>query len=321
MADKGPKINTGAVVALLGFLVFFIGLVGTVGSFLIASSDGRGRWTVFYGAIAWGVIQMIVGLVQAIKFRNGQLAEDEDDDRPSRKRKAKKQPEGLPTPVVVGCGIVGALILGSLCLCLVVMVVLENWNAGGKGGPSDPPPKKPTEPPTNPPDIPKEPTAEDLGPKELRTEILGGANMPTFKDAAPQRGVLIGMDIGLGQFAKLDIVTAVQPIYQTPQGEVRGRKFGANFSKATTLKAQPGYAVGAINVKAGLLVNGLEIKFMRIKGNALDPNDFYMSNWIGDKTGGNGPTLLGGDGKLIVGIIGKRNNSWGCTGLGLLKSP
>lgn len=320
MANKGPKVNVGAAVALLGFLVFFVGLVGTVGSFLLASSDGRGRWTVFWGAMAWGFIQMIVGLVQAIKSRNAQLAEDEEDDQPSRKRKAKKQPEGLPTPVVVGCGILGALILGSLCLFLVVMLVLQNWVAGDKGGPTDPPTQKTPTSKTKPPDFPKDPVAEDLGPKETRTEILGGADMPTFKDAAPPGGVLIGMDIGLGEFAKLDIVMAVQPIYQTPQGETRGRKFGTKFSKVTTVKAKPGYAVGAINVKAGLLVNGLEIKFMRIKGNALDPNDSYMSSWIGDKTHGNGPTLLGGDGKLIVGIIGKRNVR-DCSGLGLLKSP
>jgi hypothetical protein len=319
MGRKNPKVNVGAVVGLLGFLVFFIGLVGTVGSFLIASSDGRGRWTVFWGAMAWGFIQMIVGLVQAIKFRNAQLAEDEDDDRRGRKRKAKKQPEGLPTPVVVGCAVVGALILGGLCLFLVVMVVLQNWNDGDKGGPGDPPPKPPT-PKTKPPETPKDPIAEDLGPKETHTLILGGTNQPTFKDAAPQGGVLIGMDVGLGKFANLDLAMAVQPIYQTPNGEARGRKFGTDFSNIVSVKAKPGYAVGAINVKAGLLVNGFEIKFMRIKGNALDPNDFYMSNWIGDKTGGSGPTLLGGDGKLIVGIVGKRNFRE-CTGLGLLKNP
>ena len=51
-----------------------------------------------------------------------------------------------------------------------------------------------------------------------------------------------------------------------------------------------GYDLQRLNVKAGLVVNGFSITFMRIKGNALDPSDLYSSTWIGDKTGGSGPT-------------------------------
>ncbi|MBI1830708.1 MAG: hypothetical protein HYR84_04570 [Planctomycetes bacterium] len=84
------------------------------------------------------------------------------------------------------------------------------------------------------------------------------------------------------------------------------------------MRARPGYAVAALNVKAGLVVNGFSVTFMRINGPALDPTDAYSSAWIGDKTGGNGPTLLAGDGTRIVGVIGTRNVN-DCTGIGLLK--
>jgi hypothetical protein len=84
------------------------------------------------------------------------------------------------------------------------------------------------------------------------------------------------------------------------------------------VKAKPGYAVGAINVKAGALVNGFSVVFMRVKGNKLDPKDAYTSPWIGDQTGGNGPTLLTGSGTLIIGVIGRRTHE-DCTGIGLFK--
>jgi hypothetical protein len=90
------------------------------------------------------------------------------------------------------------------------------------------------------------------------------------------------------------------------------------FTKVVSVKAKPGYAVGAINVKAGLVVNGFSVTFMRIRGNTLDPADSYSSAWIGDKTGGTGPRVLGGDGTPIIGIIGRRSAS-DCNGLGLVK--
>lgn len=361
--------NTGAAVACVGALVFALGLFGTIVSYLAASNDGRGRWTFFYGAIAWGAIQFVVGCVQAANFHkakrrvrkeeeeddeddeldehdddravdarpgdravdtrvrtdrsvkvrhaedDGKEDEDEDDERPVRRRKEKPQGKPVPTPVLIGCGVAGFLILGGLFACATVMLVIQEfWNAGGGHGHEGPPP-----PPGNvqvPP--PPDPIAEDLGPKAAQTEIHGGAFDPTFRDQAPDGGMLVGLDVGLGKFLNLDVVKSVQPIYRTAKGEVAGRKFGTDFSQVHQVRAKAGYAVGGINVKAGLLVNGFSVKFMRVKGNALDPADSYTSPWIGDQTGGNGPTLLGGDGKLIVGIIGKRN-ARDCNGLGLLK--
>jgi hypothetical protein len=57
---------------------------------------------------------------------------------------------------------------------------------------------------------------------------------------------------------------------------------------------------------------------MRVRGDGLDPADSHVSGWIGDRTGGGGPTLVSGEGKAIVGIIGKRNAKE-CIGIGLLK--
>jgi hypothetical protein len=301
----------------LGFLVFFVGLAGTIGSFMFAAAEGRGRYTVFYGAIVWGFLQIIAGFVMAIRWHNQpQVADEEDDEeeakeeddgRPSRRRKAKKETSQVPTPVLIGCGAAGGLLLLGLACCGVAIFIIQTLPDLG-GGPGPPPP-----PPNN-----GIPVAEDLGPQQAQTAMAGATQDPTFKELAPDGGMLVGLEVGLGHAYGVELVQAIQPRFQTPAGEVMGRKFGTNFTKTVSVKARPGYAIGAIRVKAGLVVNGFSVTFMRIKGNTLDPNDSYPSDWIGDQTGGGGPTVLGGDGALIIGIIGRRSAT-DCNGLGLLK--
>jgi hypothetical protein len=145
---------------------------------------------------------------------------------------------------------------------------------------------------------------------------MGGAFDPQFKDEAPGGGLLIGFEVGLGKFVNIDVIAAIQPIYSTAMGEQPGKRYGTNFSRVVTVKAKPGYAVGAITAKAGLTIDGFSVTFMRIAGATLDPGDSYQSDWIGGK-GGGGETLLTGGGTPIVGIVGKSNNR-DCTGLGLL---
>lgn len=238
--------------------------------------------------------------------------DDDDDERRRPSRSARKPAAGTNTTALWILGGLGCGSLAMMAMCILIIALTQIFQ-------DDPPPVVNGPPPPVPKiEIPIEPVAEDLGPKARRTDILGGAFNPTFKDEAPAGGFLIGYDIGLGKFANIDLVKAIQPIYQTPNGEVRGRQFGVEFNPRITVKAKPGYAVGAMNVKAGLLVNGFSTTFMRVKGVGLDPADAYTSPWIGDMTGGNGPTLLAGDGTAIVGIIGK-HNSRECSGLGLLK--
>jgi hypothetical protein len=212
--------------------------------------------------------------------------------------------------LIIGGVLGGLLLLGLVVLSIVMINAQADRDVDRQVGQQvDPLPRNNEQFP---------PVPQDLGPREAQTQILGGAFDPTFKDRGPGDGLLVGLDVGLGKFLNLDVVKAVQPRYRTGQGEVAGEKYGTDFSHLVSVKARPGYAVGAINVKAGLLVNGFSVTFMRVKGAVLDPADSYESAWIGDKTGGSGPTVLGGDGAPIVGIIGKRN-ARDCNGLGLLK--
>lgn len=238
---------------------------------------------------------------------------DDDDEEIDTTRNAPKGAVAVVFWVLAGFGC-GFLVL-LVGISLVMIITQDKRN--GQGGQDDPPPPPPVviDPP---PFDPGPPVAEDLGPKEKLTQIVGGAGAPTFRDQAPADGLLIGFDVGLGHAFGVELVRAIQPRYQTPLGEATGRKFGTNFAKAVSVKAKPGYAVGSIYVKSGLVVNGFSVQFMRIKGAKLDPADSYSSQWIGDHTGGGGPTLLAGDGTRIIGIIGQRDAN-DLTGLGLLK--
>jgi hypothetical protein len=155
----------------------------------------------------------------------------------------------------------------------------------------------------------------DRGPE---TRIVGGFGTP-FKDLAPEGAVLVGFEVGLGKFGANDIVAAVQPIFQSAQGEeTLGKQHGADTGRTVRVKAKAGYAVGAITVKAGLLLDGFSVTFTKLADKALDPKDAYESEWFGGR-GGSSEVRLGGDGALVTGIIGKENPR-NCTGLGLVRN-
>ncbi len=146
--------------------------------------------------------------------------------------------------------------------------------------------------------------------------ILAGAFDPVFKDVAPDGGLLIGFEIGLGKFVNSDMIRAVRPIYRVGGKEVLGEQWGTQLTRVVTLKAKEGYAVGAITAKHGLMFDGMSVTFMKVADGKLDPKDAYESEWVGTdekKT----PTKLGGDGTPVVGIVGK-SNPRDLTGMGLL---
>ena len=148
------------------------------------------------------------------------------------------------------------------------------------------------------------------------TKILGGGSKPAFKDQAPENGLLVGLEIGLGNFGNLDVVKAIRPIYRTDDDETLGNQYGTPPKNVVVIKAKPGYAVGSMTVRSGLVVDGLSVTFMRVLVGKLDPADSYQSDWIGNRTGGS-ETTLKGDGTQVIGIVGKASDKE-CTGIGLL---
>jgi hypothetical protein len=123
-------------------------------------------------------------------------------------------------------------------------------------------------------------------------------------DVPADGGMLIGFGLNWDGEATC-MINCMQPIYLTATGEIRGERCGG--TSHATLKAKPGYAVGAVRYRAttkNQMIRGfyhIQLVFMRIEGMRLDPNDAYDEGFgfgpIGDVAG-----TLGGDGALVVGV-------------------
>ncbi len=153
--------------------------------------------------------------------------------------------------------------------------------------------------------------------QSLQTPAVAGVNpnpkgpLPPseFVDRAPEKGLLIGFEIGLGQFLDVDVVTAIRPIYRADKKEVLGKQYGTILNEAVAVKAKEGYAVGGMTVRSGLFINGFSLTFMRVQDGKLDPKGSYESDWTGDKTGGSEKPRQG-DGAPVVGIAGGTDDKY-----------
>lgn len=147
--------------------------------------------------------------------------------------------------------------------------------------------------------------------------ILGTAEAPFFKTLAPEGGILIGLEGKFKKFGPIDIIRAVRPIYRVGDKEELGRQVGGDLMESFTLKAKPGYAVGAITGKAGFWCNGFCLIFMKVNPDGtLDTTDAYESMWVGCPRDKDVQTVTG-RGTPAVGLVGMwvRNET---TALGLL---
>jgi hypothetical protein len=131
----------------------------------------------------------------------------------------------------------------------------------------------------------------------------GGGDREVFREIAPPGGVLVGLKVGYVEAFGGAKIGALQPIFQEGRSYRQGDHVGATLPMVGTVVARPGYAVGAINTRTGLLLDAVQLVFMRIKGGRLDPSDSYESSWLGDPRGG-GSGIVSGYGKLVVGMHG-----------------
>jgi hypothetical protein len=130
------------------------------------------------------------------------------------------------------------------------------------------------------------------------------ANNPSgspFTDEAPEGGLLVGLRCAKGKNWG-GALQAVQPVYQVPTGYALGQRHGTPGGDEYELMAKPGYAVGAVNARAGLVLNAVQLVFYRIDGKRLDPTDRYESDWVGCDRGG--PVELDPKGDPITGVFG-----------------
>jgi hypothetical protein len=132
--------------------------------------------------------------------------------------------------------------------------------------------------------------------------------------------MLAGFDITLGAWVEKPVpfIWSLEPVYVGGQGNFTTKIYGHQArEKIHAVVAKPGYAVAGMTVNSENIVNGFKLKFMRIRGTTLDPTDSYDSDWIGGQWGKQ-QTILGGDGKSVIGCFGHAGD--GVDSIGLIFS-
>jgi S1-C subfamily serine protease len=152
--------------------------------------------------------------------------------------------------------------------------------------------------------------------RTAQTAIQGFPLAKEFRQLPAEGAVLIGFDVTLGKFLDSDTIASLRPIYATARGEQRGELLGQAQARVLTVKAKPGYAVGALNLKTGLGIDGFSVTFMKFDKTRLKKDDSYTSDWIGNKDSSGQVTV--GDGSLVIGVCGRRNDAGAAVALGLV---
>ncbi len=201
--------------------------------------------------------------------------------------------------------------------------------------PDDPPP--PATNPDNPPPTSREIQTQtvELGPARALLERVReavrakrttatrklGTGRNAYEEVPEEGALLIGFELTYGRYGNNPTVTTLRPIFLTRDGRVMGKLHGMPGANLTRVEAKPGYAVGAVTVKAGLGVDGMSLTFMEIGETGLNPSRAYESEWLGG-LGGDAKTKLAGSGAPVVGIFGataEGRNTF--NGLGLVTTP
>jgi hypothetical protein len=136
--------------------------------------------------------------------------------------------------------------------------------------------------------------------------VKAGGDVP-FEDYAPEGAVLVGLHVSLGDGRRGGHVQAVRPIYQLGKIYREGAWCGTPTDDESRLIAKPGYVVGAVRVRAGLVIDAVGLTFVAVKDGQLQTDDTYDSPWLGGDGGAERPTPE--PPAFIVGVVGGSRES------------
>src|SRR6202789_4095316 len=99
-------------------------------------------------------------------------------------------------------------------------------------------------------------------------------------------------------------IKSLRGIFQDRDGkEIAGSPWHGNKpAKSTVIKAKPGYVVSKIDIRTGLWIDGLSLKFAKLGKDRLILEDSYTSaSYTSPHVGGNGgqPGTIGLEGMFI----------------------
>jgi hypothetical protein len=129
-----------------------------------------------------------------------------------------------------------------------------------------------------------------------------------FREVAPDGGVLVGLEVGVGGTPPAERVAAVRAIYRVGgknrTGSPAGHFLSEEVTRTVRLVAREGYAVGGVRVSAGKRIDGLSLRFLRVDERTLNPADAYESDWVGTARA-DGRQLVDSRDQTIVGLFGR----------------
>lgn len=139
--------------------------------------------------------------------------------------------------------------------------------------------------------------------KLLKTQVAGGRVGKEVAVLPDGGGLLVGLEITYNG----SIIHSVQPLYLTEKGQKPGPMLGKPGRQSIKLVAKPGYAVGALRIRAGIAIDAISLTYMELGPKGLKPDKSYQSDWVG----GNGgtETQLGGAGAPVVGVVAHGTSS------------
>jgi hypothetical protein len=141
--------------------------------------------------------------------------------------------------------------------------------------------------------------------KTEETQRLGIGDFP-YEDVPEDGSIMVGMEVTYAPFFSDQIIKSVRAIYQCWDGtRYDGPVCGNPTGVRERVVAREGYAIGAVAIKAGMGIDGMQLTFMEIGADGLNPNKTYLSRWLGGHGGSDAGTFVN-DGRPIVGIAGMR---------------
>lgn len=137
-----------------------------------------------------------------------------------------------------------------------------------------------------------------------KTVLAGGKGGSPFEAQAARGGILVGLRYC--QSPTSSRLRYVQPLFRHRQTIEAGAGFGSRNSEVHEVLARPGYAVGALIIRASpTRARGFRVVFMGVDGGRLDSGRHYESGWCGADSGPEELRYVGGVGKFSVGIAGR----------------
>ncbi|MFO0915047.1 MAG: hypothetical protein U0795_18955 [Pirellulales bacterium] len=111
-----------------------------------------------------------------------------------------------------------------------------------------------------------------------------------ISERAPEGGLLVGLCISRGQDWG-GSVDGIRPVYQVGDRYEWGEWYGDETSHQTLVIAKPGYAIANARVRAGLVINAIQVAFAAVGERGMQVKEFYLSPWVGTEGGTEGAAL------------------------------